>query len=299
MSNSPSCSRRTFLGASTAAALSYLFLPGIGRVQAQPFRGLQKAIPGDYSGRLCLNENPMGPAPEAIAAMNDAATLSHRYPDWYSGNLEAAIATQFGLSAGNICVGAGATEVITLVADAFIGPGDEVIMATPTYTQMVFEASANGGSTVYVPVDGNQVIDLAAIQAAIGPSTRMISLVNPNNPLATVFHKNDMQAFMNALPGGIVVVVDEAYHDYVQTPDYESCVRYVAEGEPLVVIRTFSKVHGLAGARVGYAVASTGDITQISSNQQWGTVSRASQAAAQASLGATTHPNSPCTRFIT
>jgi len=279
-------SRRGFLGGTAAAALSYVYLTGVGRVQAQPYVTRRAE---DYEGRLCYNENPLGPAPAVLAAMQDASTLAHRYPDWFSSSLEGQIGAYHGLTGGNVCVGAGATEVIRLIADAFLGPGDEVITASITYTQMASEAVANGASVVYVPLDGNYVIDLPAMLAAVGPATTMISLVNPNNPLATVFDRTDMEDFLAALPDGIVVVVDEAYHDYVHSPAYESCVRFIGEGEPVIVVRTFSKAFGLAGARIGYALGSTQHAGLIGNSQLFGTVSRASQAGAETALANLTH----------
>jgi histidinol-phosphate aminotransferase len=277
-------SRRNFL--QSTAALSFVYLPGVGRVKAQP-SSLQRAE--DYIGRLCYNENPLGPSPLALAAMNDATTLAHRYPDWYSSHLEGMIASHHGLQQSNICVGAGATEIIRLIADAFLGPGNELITATPTYFQMAAESVTNGASVVYVPVDENYAIDLDSIADAITGDTRMISLVNPNNPLATIVNKSDMESFINSLPRQVVVVVDEAYHHYVHSPDYESCIRYLSEGLPVIIIRTFSKVYGLAGVRIGYSVASTNLTNQISSSQMFGTVSNLSHAAAQAALSDKDH----------
>jgi histidinol-phosphate aminotransferase len=279
--------RREFMQASVAG-LSFMYLPGMGRVKARPF-GFTHF--GETFGRLCYNENPLGPSPLAMDAMQQAVNVAHRYPDWFSSTLESHIANELGLSGNNICAGAGATEMIRLVADAFLSAGDEMIAATPTYTQMSYEAAANGATSVNVPVDGNYVIDLERILDAVKPETKLISLVNPNNPLATVFHKGDMEIFMNSLPGGIVVVVDEAYHHYVHSGEYESCIRYVKEGFPVVVIRTFSKAYGLAGARIGYSVASSGYTAMIASSQNFGMVSNLGQAAALAALDDTEHLN--------
>jgi histidinol-phosphate aminotransferase len=285
--SSAGISRRGFLTSSAAAAaLSFVHLTGVGRVCAQPF---PQAVTNDYTGRLCYNENPLGPSPAALAAMQEACSLSHRYPDWYSSSLESHIAAHHGLSSNNVCAGAGATEVIRLIADALLGPGDEVVTAAPTYSQMGNEAVANGASVVHVPLDGNHVIDLGAILAAVGPSTTMVSLVNPNNPTATIFDKTEMETFAETLPDDVVVVVDEAYHDYVHNTGYESCLRYILEGKPFIVVRTLSKAFGLAGSRIGYALGSAGYISQIGSSQLFGTISRPSQAAAQAALGDSAH----------
>lgn len=286
MSGSHRLTRRGFLGGTAATALSVVLLPGIGRVQAAPHSG---AGTSDYEGRLCYNENPLGPSQAAITALEDAATLGHRYPDWYNSGLEGGIASHLGVSASNICAGAGATEMIRLVADALLGPGDEMVTATPTYTQIGNEAVANGATVTHVPLTAEHVIDLDGIRSALGPETRMVSLVNPNNPLGTIVDRTDLEAFIAALPEGVVLVVDEAYHDYVHDPAYESCLRYVAEGADVVVIRTMSKAYGLAGVRVGYTVASSGLTSQIASSQLYGMISRPSQAAAEAALSDPAH----------
>ncbi|NQV37025.1 MAG: aminotransferase class I/II-fold pyridoxal phosphate-dependent enzyme [Candidatus Marinimicrobia bacterium] len=277
-------SRRRFIR--STALLSSIFLPGVGRIQAIPAH-IQNSR--DYEGRLCFNENPLGPAPLAQTAIEETASMAHRYPDYFSTELESTIAGIHGVDADMICVGAGATEVIRLIADAFLNPGDELITATPTYFQMSYDATTNGASTVHIPVDENFVIDLDLVLAAITENTKIISLVNPNNPLATIIHKDDMNAFMNAIPEGVIVVVDEAYHHYVQSEDYESCIQYVQAGLPVIVLRTFSKAYGLAGARIGYSIASQELTDQIDSTQLFGTVSRMSQAAALAAIDDTSH----------
>ena len=134
-------SRREFVH--SAAVFSAMVLPGVGRIHARPFSTID---PNDYVGRICYNENPLGPSPLALAALRDEAALTHRYPDWLNSNVENAVADNFDLNQDNVCVGAGATEMIQKVADAFLGPGDEVITATPSYTQIANEAIANGAT---------------------------------------------------------------------------------------------------------------------------------------------------------
>lgn len=285
MNDKKQISRRQFLQAS-AAGLSFMYLPGIGRVQARPFS--MRDLGGDF-GRLCYNENPLGPSPLALEAIHQTASRANRYPDWFSSSLEGLIAQQHGVPSSWICVGTGATEIIHLIAEAFLGPGDELITATPTYSQMANEAIANGASVVFVPVDENHFIDIAAISNAITPHTKLISLVNANNPLGNCIHRTDMESFIHSLPGGIIVVVDEAYHQYIHSLDYESCIRYVQDGDPVIVIRTFSKVYGLAGARIGYSIASSTYTGPIASGQNIGMVSITSQAAAEAALNDPEH----------
>jgi histidinol-phosphate aminotransferase len=285
MNDNQQMSRRQFLQAS-AAGLSFMYLPGIGRVQARPFH--LRTPGGDY-GRLCYNENPLGPSPLALDAIQQSALRANRYPDWFSTTLEGLIAQHHGVPGSWICAGTGATEIIHLIAEAFLGPGDELITATPTYSQMANEAIVNGASVVFVPVDEDHFIDIEAIGNAITPQTKLISLVNANNPLGNCIHKNDMENFIHSLPGGIIVVVDEAYHHYIHSPDYESCIRYVQDGDPVIVVRTFSKAYGLAGARIGYSIASSTYTSAIASGQNIGMVSTMSQAAAEAALNDPEH----------
>ena len=162
MGTTKNLTRREFLQVS-AAGLSFMYLPGIGRVRARPF-GLVNF--GDYFGRLCYNENPLGPSSFALDAMQQAASEANRYPDWYSSALESQIARHHSLETSNICAGAGATEIIRLIADTFLSSGDEMVTATPTYFQMAYEATANGATVVHVPVDGNHLIDLDSIDEA-------------------------------------------------------------------------------------------------------------------------------------
>ena len=295
MSLDKTLSRRNFIR-SSAAAMGMVCLPNVGPVPGiddpsslndpRPWE-----ITNDYTGRLCYNENPLGPSPKALKAIKKAASMAHRYPDWFSTTLESRIAEHHGLQQYNICASTGATGVIRLIADAFLSIEDEMITATPSYMQMASDATANGAKVVYVPVDENHVIDLQGISQAIGPKTKLISLVNPNNPPGTIVNKTDMEAFLNEVPAGVVVVVDEAYHYYVDSSNYESCIRFVQEGLPVIVVRTFSKAHGLAGARIGYSVASSEYTALITSSQLFGMVSNLGQAAAEAALNDTEHIN--------
>ena len=278
-------SRRGLLKTS-AVGLSFLFLPGKGRVRADHLLDVNR---DEYYGRLCYNENPLGPSPRAMAAMQPEISRSNRYPDWYSDGLERQIGEVHGLPKNAICVGAGATEILRLIGDAFLHDGDEMVTANPTYFQMATEAVQNGATVVYVPVDGDYRIDLNTMYQAITRKTRLISLVNPNNPQGTCIHPLHLEDFLYSLPEKIMVLVDEAYHHYVQIHGYESCIRYVHEGLPVIVVRTFSKAFGLAGARIGYAAGLQKYISRLNANQLYGTVSNISQAAAGKALDDVDH----------
>ena len=280
-----SVTRRDFF--KSASLLSFMVLPGVGRIQARPFSPIDE--PEDYGGRICYNENPLGPSPLGLEALRDEAILAHRYPNWLNTNVESALANYYEMNSDQFCVGAGATEMIQKVADAFVGPEDEVITAYPSYTQIANQAIKNGGWAVYVPLDENFDIDLTAILDAVTENTTLISLVNPNNPLGRIIPSNDFASFMDQVPEHIVVCVDEAYFEYVTDPNYESVIPYVQDGKPVVIIRTFSKVFGLAGERIGYTISTPELTDQIESVQLFATVTRTSQAAAIASLEDTNH----------
>jgi histidinol-phosphate aminotransferase len=285
MNKSNTFNRRSFIYASMAT-LSWIYIPGIGKIQASP----SLPEPGDdYFGRLCYNENPLGPSPLALNVMKETAEDANRYPDPFCEDLEAMIAEELDLYPGNICAGNGATEIIRLIADAFLFSGDNLVTADPTYFQMAAEATTNGATVTYVPIDDNHVIDLDETLDAIDAKTKMVSLVNPNNPLGTIIPKQQMAAFLDRVPSGVVVVIDEAYHHYASSNQYESCMKCIKDGLPVIVIRTFSKVYGLAGARIGYAAGATGYIGQISSRQLFATVSGMGQAAAMAALNDDDH----------
>jgi len=280
-----SVTRRDFF--KSASLLSFMVLPGVGRIQARPFSPIDE--PEDYGGRICYNENPLGPSPLGLEALRDEAILAHRYPNWLNTNVESALANYYEMNSDQFCVGAGATEMIQKVADAFVGPEDEVITAYPSYTQIANQAIKNGGSAVYVPLDENFDIDLTAILDAVTENTTLISLVNPNNPLGRIIPSNDFASFMDQVPEHIVVCVDEAYFEYVTDPNYETVIPTIQEGKPIVVIRTFSKVFGLAGERIGYTISTPELTDQIESVQLFATVTRTSQVAAIASLEDTNH----------
>ncbi len=173
--------------------------------------------------------------------------------------------------------------------DTFLAKGDEMVTATPTYRQMAHDAQRIGANVVFVPLDKKHRIDLDNILKATSARTKLTSLVNPNNPVGTIVEKKKMDSFLKAVPRKAVVVVDEAYHDYVTNPDYESCVKYVLKGYPIIVIRTFSKVFGLAGARIGYSLATADLARRLASNHLFLSVGRPSLTAAAASLNDTDH----------
>lgn len=202
--------------------------------------------------KLASNENPLGPSPKAVAAMRDALDQAHVYPDGGGYRLRQAIASKFGLGMGNIVLGNGSNEIIEFIGHAFLKPGDEIITAQHAFVVYKLMATLFGAHTVEVPDPGFQH-DLDAMAAAITPRTREIFITNPNNPTGTMVGQEEIDRFMAQVPDDIVVIFDEAYYEFVDHPP--DTLKYVREGRNVVVMRTFSKIQGLAGLRIGYGIA--------------------------------------------
>lgn len=279
-------SRRTFLSLAAAGAASTLLESAPAVAGSQPAAA---AIRDDYIGRLCFNENPLGPSPAAQTAMSEQLALCHRYTDWFADSLRAELATLHDVSNGSVIAGNGATEILRLAAYAFSEPGTNVVCPYPSYSQFPSDVNSFGGEVRYADLDADYRVDLANITARIDSDTRAVCITNPNNPTATVLPAADLAAFATSLPAEVALIIDEAYHDFVQDPGYASAMELVRSEMNVVVIRTFSKAYGLAGARIGYAVGNPALISAIRSHQTWGTVSRPSLEGAKAALTDITH----------
>ena len=206
--------------------------------------------------KLASNENPWGPSPKAVAAAQETLSGLHRYPDGSSYHLTNALAEWTGAAPEEIILGNGSNEVIEFLVKAFVCSGDEVITSHPSFLMYQKFVQVRGGTNVVVPLREMEH-DLEAIAAAVTERTKLIFLDNPNNPCATLVSKKAFAAFLSNLPEGVVVVLDEAYIDFVepeQRIDVLSLIRE-PEGIPAVVaLRTFSKAFGLSGLRVGFGI---------------------------------------------
>jgi histidinol-phosphate aminotransferase len=202
--------------------------------------------------KLASNENPLGPSPKAIQAIRAAAENAHLYPDGGGFYLRKAIAARLGLGLENIILGNGSNEVLEFLGHAFLDLNDDVI--TSEYAFIVYKliATSFGARTLEAPSPDYQQ-DLEAILNRITPKTRLIFVPNPNNPTGTLISQRKIDRFMSRVPENIIVVFDEAYFEFLDDPP--ETLQYVREGRNIVVLRTFSKIHGLAGLRIGYGVA--------------------------------------------
>ena len=231
--------------------------------------------------KLASNENPLGPSPKAMEAMRAALEDGHLYPDGGGFSLCRAIATKLGLAPENIILGNGSNEVLEFLGHAFINPGDDVV--TSQYAFIVYKliATSFGARTIEVfSPDYRQ--DLDGILAAITPKTRVIFIPNPNNPTGTLLSQQAIDDFMARITENVIVVFDEAYFEFLDDPP--DTLRFVREGRNIVVLRTFSKIHGLAGLRIGYALAGMDLVQVLHKTRQPFNVNSIGQAGALASL---------------
>ncbi|MEI6352190.1 MAG: histidinol-phosphate transaminase [Verrucomicrobiota bacterium] len=204
--------------------------------------------------KLASNENPLGPSPKAKQAMLAALESSHIYPDGGGYYLREAIATKFDLKRENVILGNGSSEIIEFVAHAFLKEGDEIVTSKHAFVIYKLVAQLFGATTVEVD-DPHFTHDLAAMAAAITPRTKLIFVANPNNPTGTLVSQAEIDRFVDSVPANVVIVFDEAYQEFLDEPT--DTLKFVRQGRPnVIVMRTFSKIQGLASLRIGYGMGS-------------------------------------------
>jgi len=203
--------------------------------------------------KLASNENPLGPSPKAQEAIRRFLERMHFYPDGGGYYLRQKLAEIHGLDMNQIILGAGSTDLIELVGKTFLTAGDEAITSESAFYMYRLAVDDMGAGLVLTPMR-DMTFDLPAMAHAVTRRTKVIYLGNPNNPTGTMFTAIELDRFLDALPARILVVLDEAYYEYVQRPDYSHALDYVRAGRNILVLRTFSKVHGLAGIRLGYGM---------------------------------------------
>jgi len=231
--------------------------------------------------KLASNENPLGPSPFAQTAMIEACKEVHIYPDGGSYKLRNAIATKFGLDMSNIILGCGSNEVIEFIGHAFLKEGDNIITAKHAFLVYKLMAKVFGAATIEVE-DPGYVHDLDAMVAAVTPRTKEIFIANPNNPTGTLVTQEQIDRFMDKVPDHVVVVFDEAYYEFLDNPP--DTLKYVRQGRNVVVLRTFSKIQGLAGLRIGYGMGPADLINVLQRTRQPFNINSIAQAGALAGL---------------
>jgi histidinol-phosphate aminotransferase len=254
----------------------------------KPIDELEREYGISNSIKLASNENPLGPSPRAIEALRRSLSEVHRYPDGGTFYLRRRLAEKFGMRPEQFIVGNGSNEIIELIVRAFVRPGNEVIMADQAFViyRMVVQAAA--ATPRVVPLK-DFTHDLEAIAGAVNRKTRVIFLANPNNPTGTIYTRHEWEEFLTALPQRVLVVADDAYAEYVEDAEYPDSLTYQREGRLLITLRTFSKIYGLAGLRVGYGVTRADIVEALDRVRQPFNVNALAQVAARAALDDDAH----------
>lgn len=263
-------------------------------VPGKPLAALEREYGVSNTLKLASNENPLGPSPAGAAAARAAAADLALYPDGAAFDLKAAIARHHGVDPASVTVGNGSNELLVLLAEAFLEPGAAAVYAQYAFAVYSLAVQATGANAIVVPARpaGSQQPlghDAGALAAAITPDTRLVFVANPNNPTGTYLTRTELRALLEAVPQDVIIVVDEAYAEYVTAPDYAETLPWLAAFPNLVITRTFSKIHGLAALRVGYAISHPDVADLLNRVRQPFNVNSVAQAAASAALGDTGH----------
>lgn len=235
--------------------------------------------------KLTANEGPEGPFPGVVEAATQVLSRSNRYPDNSCWDLGHALAEELDVEFSNLMFGAGSVALLSEIASAAGGPGTNIVYGWPSFIMYRFAAIWAGSGFVEVPLDDSFRLDLEAMTSAIDDGTRVVVVCNPNNPTGTIRAADDIEAFIETVPDSVLVIVDEAYHEFVTDPSYRTEIPTALQRPNVVVLRTFSKIYALAAHRIGYAVGQADLITELRKVQAPLTVNQVAQAAALASLG--------------
>jgi histidinol-phosphate aminotransferase len=288
--NTMSVSRRKFAQLLSAGAAAVIVRPPLSF--AKPTQSVARPLADSGNiVRLSANENPYGPSSKALQAMTDSFGLTCRYPHEHNNVLIDKLAKLNNVDRHEILLGDGSGEILKLCAETFTGPQQgKLVAADPTFEAILNNASANGAEVVKIPLTGSFAHNLPKMLAAA--KRGLIYVCNPNNPTASITPKDELRGFITKTPPETMILVDEAYFHFADSPEYESVIPLVKEHPNLIVSRTFSKIYGMAGLRCGYCVAQKETIERMRRNQMWDSVNCMALAAATASLDDPDHvPN--------
>jgi histidinol-phosphate aminotransferase len=224
-------------------------------VPGKPIEELERELGIANAVKLASNENPLGPSPRAVEAIWNLAEGVHRYPDGACFKLRRALATRLGVAPEQLVFGTGSSEILELLAKCFLGPSDEVVYAWPSFAMYPLVVQGMGATSVRIPLDSEFVHDLDAMRSSVTTRTRLVIVCNPNNPTGTSVGAAAFDRFVASLPEGVVLAIDEAYGEYARRPDFPDGLAWVRRRPGTCVLRTFSKIYGLAGLRMGYGIA--------------------------------------------
>ena len=268
--------------------LKNLFRPGIRQARpyapGKPVETVQRELGLQDVIKLASNENPEGPLPEVVEAIQAAALEVNRYPDGAAHRLTRALAEFLAVDPAAILLGNGSNEVIDMLVRALVSPGENVVFSEKSFIVYPLIGRIHFETGRAVPMGEDLTHDLDAMAAAVDASTKLVIVCNPNNPTGTYVTDADFQRFLARIPPQVIVAVDEAYYEYVSADDYPQTLPMLAEHPNLVLLRTFSKIHSLAGLRIGYGVGHPDLICELQKTREPFNVNSLSQAGALACL---------------
>lgn len=250
----------------------------------KPMEELERELGISESIKLASNENPLGASPLAVEAMRQALEGINRYPDGVSFALRKALSVRLGVTGKQLVFGCGGDEILELVAKAVLGPGDEVVYAWPSFAMYPIVTRGMGATGVAVPLDDDYVHDLDAMAAAVTERTRLVIVCNPNNPTGTSIGAEAFERFVAALSEDVILVVDEAYFEFVRRSNFPNVIDLLSKRPGTLILRTFSKVYGLAGIRIGYGICDEEFASYLERARHPFNVNRLAEVAALAAL---------------
>jgi histidinol-phosphate aminotransferase len=259
-------------------------------VPGKPIEEVERELGIAGAIKMASNENPLGPSPEVVAAVSAAAAKAALYPDANAFYLRSAISSHLGVGIERVLTGNGLDDVLRILAETVMRPGDEVVVPDPAFSVYAAVSQLVEARPVRVRARSGLGNDLGAMRDAVTERTRAVFVCNPNNPTGTFVRRAELRAFLDSLPPGVLVVLDEAYADFADDPDFPSGLELAKEGgRPLVLLKTFSKIHGMAALRLGYAVADEALVSAMNKVRDPFNASGPAQAAGVAALGARDH----------
>ncbi|MGE5380742.1 MAG: histidinol-phosphate transaminase [Methylocystaceae bacterium] len=263
-------------------------------VPGKPISEVKRELGIDEVIKLASNENPLGPSPKGKEAAHRAVDDLMLYPDGNCYELKQTLASYFKVSEKQLLIGNGSDEILKLLAETFLNVGDNIVCATPSFSEYEFVAGVMGAEIRMVPVN-NFRLDLPAMLAQVDAKTKMFFVCNPNNPTGTILYKDELDELMAKIPASVLVIFDEAYYEYVEDERNQTGLSYLAAGYPnVVVLRTFSKIYGLAGLRVGYGISTEEVVDLVMRVREPFNVNLMAQEAAVAAIGDDDHVKRSC-----
>jgi len=255
----------------------------------KPIEEVERELGIEDCIKLASNESPIGPSPKALAAVREALAGVHRYPDGASFALRERLSSRLELDPAQLVFGAGADEILELLAKVLLGPGDEVVFAWPSFAMYPIIAQGMGATSIRVPLSADLTHDLPGLAAAVTDRTRLIFVCNPNNPTGTSVGAEAFDRFVASLPETVVLAIDEAYYEFVRRADFPDSLGWIRRRPGTIALRTFSKIFGLAGLRIGYGIADPELAGYLERARHPFNVSRLAEVAALAALDDVEH----------